>query len=243
MNRPPAGDPHWARRIQRRASRVWFLPDLWLGYAARIAGGSFAAAVLPVTLAYVSDTSVATSRARRFAWMSAASVIGFLAGASLGGWLAAVPGSGSVPATALPFLAVKPRRARLDFCRRCLSELATPVRAATRAPMPRTTRLLLVLSLFVTFGIGGFEVGLTLSAQASRSLADGPRAHRLRTDTKVDAVTRNASCPGKTRNSQACFKKATRPPNAGLGRFPALLRECNVQVLAVANFSQMREHT
>jgi MFS family permease len=149
-----------------------FSASLWVGYAARIAGGSFAAAVLPVALAYVSDTTVAASRARRFAWMSAASVMGFLAGPSVGGWLAGVSGTGSIPATALPFLTVASLGALVwIFAWRCLSEPPAPVRAATRAPMPRTTRLLLVLSLFVTFGIGGFEVGLTLHGQQHLKLS------------------------------------------------------------------------
>ena len=149
-----------------------FSPNLWLGYAARMAGGLFAAAVLPVTLAYVSDTSLAALRARRFAWMSAASVMGFLAGPSLGGWLATAPRTGGVPATALPFLAVAGLGALVWILAwTCLSEPTGPVRAATRTPMPDTTRLLFVLSLFVTFGIGGFEVGLTLHAQQHLKLS------------------------------------------------------------------------
>jgi len=49
-----------------------FSQSLWLGYLARILGGAFASAVLPVSLAYVADTSQRERRARRFVWMSTA---------------------------------------------------------------------------------------------------------------------------------------------------------------------------
>lgn len=143
-----------------------FAPSLWLGYAARIAGGAFAAAVLPVAFAYVSDTSVAASRARRFAWMSAASVMGFLAGPSLGGWLASAPAIGKVPATALPFVAAAGIGALVWFAawRRLSESPREPATTANVASAPATW-LLLLLSLLVMLGLGGFEVGLTLQGQ------------------------------------------------------------------------------
>lgn len=151
-----------------------FVASLWLGYAARIAGGAFAAAVLPVTLAYVSDMSVATARARRFAWMSAASVLGFLAGPSLGGWLAGASAIGNVRATTLPFLAAAGIGALvwLAAWQRLSEPPREPATTANVASAP-ATRLLLLLSLLVMFGLGGFEVGLTLQGQQRLGLTPG----------------------------------------------------------------------
>lgn len=144
-----------------------FAPNLWLGYVTRMVGGAFAAAVLPVAFAYVSDTSVAASRARRFAWMSAASVMGFLAGPSLGGWLAGASLAVGVPATALPFLAASGIGAVVWLLAwwQLSERAARRVAPAAKPPPARTTRLLLLLSLLVMYGVGGFEVGLTLQGQ------------------------------------------------------------------------------
>ena len=64
-----------------------FATKLWHAYAARAIGGALVSAVLPVALAYVSDTSLPVARARRFAWMTAATTLGFLVGPLLGGGL------------------------------------------------------------------------------------------------------------------------------------------------------------
>lgn len=184
------GAPLWGRAADRMGRRpviliglagfsaallvFAFAPSLWLGYAARIAAGASAAAVLPVTLAYVSDTSTAVTRARRFAWMSAASVMGFLAGPSLGGWLAGASTTDVVPATALPFLAAAGIGALVWVA--VWQRLAEPPRAP-RQPVDmtslRATRLLLVLSLLAMFGLGGFEVGLSLQGQQRLGLTPG----------------------------------------------------------------------
>lgn len=76
--------------------------SLWLAYLARALGGVLVSAVLPVALAYVSDTSGHETRARRFAWMTAATTLGFLLGPILGGWLIDVPNA----VFSLPFFVV-----------------------------------------------------------------------------------------------------------------------------------------
>lgn len=150
-----------------------FAPSLWLGYTARMAAGAFAGAVLPVTFAYVGDTSVATTRARRFAWMSAASVLGFLAGPTLGGWLAGLS-TMRVPATALPFLVAAGIGALIGLAVwRWLSEPLRPRAAPSDVTPVRSTGLLLMLSLLVMFGLGGFEVGITLHGQQRLGLTPG----------------------------------------------------------------------
>ena len=62
-----------------------FSKTLGMAYLTRGLGGLFAAAVSPVALAYVSETALEQQRARRFAWMSTASILGFLIGPMLSG--------------------------------------------------------------------------------------------------------------------------------------------------------------
>ena len=154
--------------------------SLWLGYLARILGGLFAAAVLPVTLAYVADTSHRQRRARRFAWMSAAGLLGFLLGPALAGWLSGV--AMAMPAGTmlrrgaiwLPFLAT----GAIGGVVLLASWLRLPEPAAP-PPLhdedaPRRDggilRALFLLSLLVYFGLGSFEVGITLLGQQSLGL-------------------------------------------------------------------------
>ncbi|MEW5944508.1 MAG: MFS transporter [Pseudomonadota bacterium] len=153
---------------------------LSLGYLARILAGAFASAVLPVTLAYVADMSFPERRARRFAWMSAASLLGFLAGPALGGWLSGadmpmlsrVRMQGGMPS--LPFLAT----AAIGFavwlgCYLRLPE-AVPARINNDSPPVKNgeaTPTLLFLTLLAMFGLGSFEVGITLQGQQILALS------------------------------------------------------------------------
>jgi len=158
-----------------------FSRSLWLGYPARILGGVFASAVLPVTLAYVADTSHPERRARRFAWMSAASLLGFLAGPALSGWLSgvamAMPSGTMVRRGAiwLPFLATGAIGAVVLLASyfRLPEPVAPPSpqrdEEALR-PNGGTLKALILLSLLVFFGLGSFEVGLTLLGQRNLGL-------------------------------------------------------------------------
>ena len=155
--------------------------SLWLGYLARILAGLFAAAVLPVTLAYVADTSHWQWRARRFAWMSTASLLGFLLGPALAGWLSGV--AMAMPAVTmvrrgaiwLPFLVTGALGAVVMLA----SGFRLPEPAASPPPQrdedaPRSDggilRALFLLSLLVYFGVGSFEVGIALLGQRSLGL-------------------------------------------------------------------------
>ena len=69
--------------------------DVWAIYALRFATGFFVAAVIPVVSALVAEHTPEHQRARRFAWLSAVSLLGFLFGPALSavaGWLN--PGAG-----------------------------------------------------------------------------------------------------------------------------------------------------
>lgn len=62
-----------------------------LAYITRALTGVFVAAVIPVATAEVGDISRPESRAHRFALLTSASLVGFLAGPSLSGWLTNAP--------------------------------------------------------------------------------------------------------------------------------------------------------
>lgn len=147
---------------------LWFVLGRGLVsiYAARAAAGVFAAAVLPVVFAWVGDARPAPALARSFAWLSAASALGFLFGPALSGWLASTTLAG-VEALALPFYAAAAIAGGTWVAAyRWLPD--SPLRrGANASPQPGRPQLpgLLALSLLVMFGIGGFEVGLALQGQ------------------------------------------------------------------------------
>ncbi|NIR30847.1 MAG: MFS transporter [Gammaproteobacteria bacterium] len=150
--------------------------ELWLDYAARGLAGIFAAAVLPVALAYVGDTPPGAGRARAFAWLNTAALLGFLAGPLLGGWLATIGDPAQTDAHALratalraPFLV----SALLGAFVWSASYLGLPKTRPHRSP--RSVRegegreagavppmRLFALSFLVTLGLGSFEVALAL---------------------------------------------------------------------------------
>jgi len=161
---------------------LWFplARGLVFVYGARVLAGVFAAAVLPVVLAWVSDMGTSRTRARMFAWLSAASALGFLFGPALSGWLASIEFVAQDDALALPFYAVALLGGMVWLAAyRFLPERAPP-RARDSEPERSVPSLaersvpsliwLLALSLLVMFGIGSFEVGVALRGQQALNL-------------------------------------------------------------------------
>lgn len=154
---------------------LWFAlaRELVSVYAARAFAGVFAAAVLPVVLAWVSDVAAARTRAQAFAWLSSASAFGFLVGPALGGWLASIESVGTDIALVLPFYATTFLGTGM-WLAAFLGLPESPLRhAAEDASQPNVPSLvgLLALSLLVMFGIGSFEVGLALQGQQVLNLS------------------------------------------------------------------------
>lgn len=154
---------------------LWFAlaRELVSVYAARALAGVFAAAVLPVVLAWVSDVAAARTRAQAFAWLSSASALGFLVGPALGGWLASIGSVGADIALVLPFYATTFLGAGVWFAA-FLGLPESPLRHVVEdVAQPDAPSLfsLLVLSLLVMFGIGSFEVGLALQGQQVLNLS------------------------------------------------------------------------
>lgn len=150
--------------------------DLAVAYLARTLSGIFAAAVVPVVLAYINDTSAPEHRARGFAWASAANALGFLSGPALSGALASAKFLPSDQALALPFYVAAGSSGLVWLAiYRYLPEPRSrrgrvPGRAERSGPPLHS---LLSLSLTVALGMGAFEVGFALQGQQALNL--GPR--------------------------------------------------------------------
>ena len=158
--------------------------ELWFAYASRTLAGLFAASILPVASAYIAEMSLPDLRALRFAWMGTAGLLGFLAGPMLGGWLAdasgqwiSFAGRTGVTLVSMPFLVA----AALGAAIWLLAYLEIPQYAGNAVVLPATDKtstshgsrsvyVLLLLTLLMMFGLGSFEVGLTLHGQQNLSL-------------------------------------------------------------------------
>ena len=149
--------------------------EVWALYALRFATGFFVAAVIPVVSALVAEHTPEHQRARRYAWLSAVSLLGFLFGPGLSavaGWLS--PGAdGELTSAALTTRSVIILSALLGAVI-MLGLAATLPR--TRAPRPaaQTKRLpegescmnaLYGLNIAVMFVLAGFELGILLQGQ------------------------------------------------------------------------------
>ena len=143
------------------------------GLSGRTLAGGLVSAVLTVALAYVSDTSAHEVRARRFAWMTAATTLGFLAGPVLGGWLAGpwvdlragtpVGGSFSAPF----FMASAAGTVIWLAVWRWLPNISPPQGATSRqrgVQSANSVNVVLLLALLGMFGLGAFEVQLPCMA-------------------------------------------------------------------------------
>ena len=148
--------------------------NLWLAYLARALGGALVSAVLPVALAYVSDASAREARARRFAWMTAATTLGFLVGPLLGGWLTgtqvgAPTGSVTDGSFAAPFFTAATAGAVIWLAVwRWLPDVLPPPGTVTRPQAARnasSVSILLLLALLGMFGLGVFEVAIALQGK------------------------------------------------------------------------------
>lgn len=188
--------PVWGRVTDHRGSRlvmmsglfgyaaatVWFglATSLAMAYAARFVAGAFAAGLLPATSALIAKRCRGAERTRHLAWVNAASVVGFLVGPAITGWVhgalvQAQPGIASaLHVTAVPIWTTGVIAlmsgfgvvwgGRFDRADTSANAQAAPSRS-TRTPLPLPE--VSVLSGLGAFGLGAFEVGLTL--QSGRS--------------------------------------------------------------------------
>lgn len=152
-----------------------FIDSLVALYLGRFLTGAFSAAVIPVSLALISDWAPDDDwRARRFAWLTIAGVVGFLLGPTIGGGVAQMWSAG-MPPSGFPFLlaaaaaAIGSVAAWLAVPAAAPASACSDLRRGERAA-PQLVPPLLFLAAIVAAGIGAFEVGLTLRAQQSLGL-------------------------------------------------------------------------
>lgn len=144
-------------------------------YALRSATGFFVAAVVPVVSALVAAHTPKDKRARRFAWLSAMSLLGFLFGPGLiqvangVGFLVGMgpPTAATSAQTVIVLSAVLGAVMMLGLAR-ALPARHTPAAAAptgSAAGADGHTIALCWLSGMVTLALSGFEVGIVLQGQ------------------------------------------------------------------------------
>ncbi|MBC7956536.1 MAG: MFS transporter [Cytophagales bacterium] len=157
------------------------LAGLWGIYALRGATGFFVAAVVPVVAALVAEHTPELRRARRFAWLGAMSLLGFLFGpalsalaSGLGPWLA--DGVVSPVVTAQFVLILSALLGGLMMLGLAVTLPASPDARAVHSgkavsSAPGRHAALLWLSMVVMFVLAGFELGIVLkgSQQAGQS--------------------------------------------------------------------------
>jgi len=145
-------------------------------YALRAVTGFFVAAVIPVVSALVAEHTPEGLRARRFAWLGAMSLLGFLFGPALNamaGWSGPLVVDGGTVTAALSarivivISAVFGAAAMLGLAW-TLPEISRPMSDSPPAPVnPGKARFaaLCWLSGAVTFVLAGFELGIVLQGQ------------------------------------------------------------------------------
>ena len=162
------------------------LANLWGIYTLRATTGFFVAAVVPVVAALVAEHTPEKQRARRFAWLGAMSLLGFLFGPTLsavssgvGPWMADAAPSSALPAKAALVLSALLGGAMmlgLAWTLPASLEARTGVQDKPVGSVEGRPAALLWLSGMVMFVLAGFELGIVLqgqqsSAQSSRQAA------------------------------------------------------------------------
>lgn len=163
-----------------------FWPTIGAFYAERFFTGLFASAITPVACAVITDQGGSDAwRARRLAWVSMASISGFLIGPMLSGFLATlstVSSGGPVmrQSYALPFLAVSilalaaARAVHIWVPSRNNTSSADQFQSLPARDKDRgTIWTLRAIGFVVAVGVGAFEVGLAL--RGNQDLGMDPR--------------------------------------------------------------------
>ena len=150
-------------------------------YGLRAAAGLFAASVLPLVPALVAAHTPKALRARRFAWLGAASLLGFLLGPGLyaaGSMLASSGASGAAagPAAAALVIVLPAVLSAVMMLGLAVTLPAQEISTQEDSAEPAATdgggiTALLWLSAAVMFVLSGFETGIVLQDQQHASLS------------------------------------------------------------------------
>ena len=195
--------PLWGRITDRHGPRrvlltgllgyavatVWFgfVASLEMAYVARFIAGTFAAGLLPATSALITARCRGEERVRHLGWVSAASIVGFLVGPALTGGVHNVLASPSVQVSTLHLTAVPIWTTGIIALASALgvawsvqpAASAVPAIAPPRSGTPDVSlarHWLLLFSALGAFGVGAFEVGLSLQSLQLRGWSPGDLA-------------------------------------------------------------------
>ena len=167
---------------------------LWGLYALRGATGFFVAAVIPVVAALVAEHTPMRLRARRFAWLGAMSLVGFLFGPALsavgvwlGPWVAGAPLSPTLSAKVVLLLSASLGAVMMLVLARTLPTLRgdavdakEDLATSTGVGTDQASALPLYwLSGVVMFVLAGFELGIVLQEQHSSEVTSSQSAIML----------------------------------------------------------------
>ena len=151
------------------------LENLWGLYTLRAATGFFVAAVVPVVSALVAEHTPENKRARRFAWLSAMSLLGFLFGPGLGEvaggvspWIGAGAVTAATAARAVILLSALFGAVMMLGLVQTLAFAGIPggaVQKDSTIPGEDRTTALCWLSGVVTMVLAAFELGIVLQGQ------------------------------------------------------------------------------
>lgn len=158
-------------------------------YALRGATGFFVAAVVPVVAALVAEHTPQDKRARRFAWLGAMSLLGFLFGPALsavanevGPWVTDAAVSPALSARVVLVLsALLGGLMMVGLIANLPATLVADAAAEADAvsPVPGHPVALLWLSAAVMFVLAGFELGIVLQGQQQAGLSSRQAAIML----------------------------------------------------------------
>lgn len=163
------------------AATVWFafVSSLTVAYVARFVAGAFAAGLLPATSALITARCRGEERVRHLGWVSGASIVGFLVGPALTGGLHSFLVNPGLRTTAWHVTAVPIWTTGVIALASAFGvavRFGSPHRETPEADlegelnipiMPSAKSRILILSALGAFGIGAFEVGLSLQSQQS----------------------------------------------------------------------------
>ena len=151
------------------------MANLWGIYTLRGTTGFFLAAVVPVVAALVAEHTPQAKRARRFAWLGAMSLLGFLFGPALsavanevGPWVTGAAVSSALSARVVLVLSALLGAVMMVGLAASLPAARVadaPVQTEAASPLLGHPVALLWLSATVMFVLAGFELGIVLQGQ------------------------------------------------------------------------------
>lgn len=152
-----------------------FSRTVWLAYLTRVLAGGFVSAVLPVASAYIAEIADEDTRARRYAALGAATLLGFLVGPAMSGGIYSLARRMDGSEAMVTNMVIWPLLFTAALGLLVLGAVYASSRAPAMSPSRTSSRepatlgkqvvLLLALNFLVMLGLGAFEVALPLGGR------------------------------------------------------------------------------